>query len=126
LDALEATILRILVVDDNQMIRDGITTLLSAEPNWEVCGEAENGSEALQKTRQLHPDLILLDVSMPGINGLAVTRLLRHDFPRIKILVMSNHDLVQLLPSVVEAGGDGCVDKTRLVTGLLDSIKTIL
>jgi len=118
--------LRILVVDDNQMIRDGITTLLSAEPNWEVCGEAENGSEALQKTRQLHPDLILLDVSMPGINGLAVTRLLRHDFPRIKILVMSNHDLVQLLPSVVEAGGDGCVDKTRLVTGLLDSIRNIL
>ena len=58
--------LRILVADDNQMVRDAVIELLSSEPNWEVCGEAKDGSEALRKTRQLLPNLILIDVSMPG------------------------------------------------------------
>ena len=81
--------LRILVADDNQMVRDAVIELLSSEPNWEVCGEAKDGSEALRKTRQLLPDLILIDVSMPGVNGLEVTRLIRKEVPQIKILVMS-------------------------------------
>jgi DNA-binding NarL/FixJ family response regulator len=81
--------LRILVADDNQMVRDAVIELLSSEPNWEVCGEAKDGSEALRKTRQLLPNLILIDVSMPGVNGLEVTRLIRKEVPQIKILVMS-------------------------------------
>jgi DNA-binding NarL/FixJ family response regulator len=81
--------LPILVADDNQMVRDAVIELLSSEPNWEVCGEAKDGSEALRKTRQLLPNLILIDVSMPGVNGLEVTRLIRKEVPQIKILVMS-------------------------------------
>jgi CheY-like chemotaxis protein len=69
--------LRILVADDNKMVRQAVMELLSSEPNWQVCGEAKDGSEALQKTRELLPDLILVDVSMPGMNGFEATRLIR-------------------------------------------------
>jgi DNA-binding NarL/FixJ family response regulator len=107
------------------MVRHGVAGLLSSEPNWEICGEAKDGSEALWKTRQLLPDLLLLDVSMPGINGLEVTRLIRQEVPQTKTIVMSHHGPVQLLPSVVDAGGNGCVDKSRLGADLVASIKSI-
>jgi two-component system, NarL family, response regulator NreC len=117
--------MRILIADDNDAVRRGVVGLLSSETGWKVCGEAGDGSEALQKARELRPDLILLDISMPGMNGLEVARLLRQALPEAKILVVSQHDPVHLLPSVVEAGGDGCVDKSRLGTDLVASIKNI-
>jgi DNA-binding NarL/FixJ family response regulator len=117
--------LRILIADDNDMVRNGVVGLLSSEPNWEICGEAKDGPEALQKTRQLLPDLLLLDVSMPGMNGLEVTRLIRREVPQTIIIVMSHHDPVQLLPSVVDAGGNRCVDKSRLGIDLVASIKSV-
>jgi DNA-binding NarL/FixJ family response regulator len=115
--------LRILVADDNDMVRRGVVAILSADPDWNICGEARDGTEALQKARDLHPDLILLDVSMPGVNGLEVARRLRLEVPNAKILVMSQHDPVQLLPSVIEAGGDACLDKSSLATDLVASIR---
>jgi DNA-binding NarL/FixJ family response regulator len=117
--------LRILVADDSEVVRRGVVGLLSSEPTWEVCGEAKDGSEALLKAQQLRPDLILLDISMPGINGLEVARHLRKDVPQARILVMSQHDPIQLLPHVIEAGGYACVDKGRLATDLLVSIKSV-
>ena len=118
------TIMRILIADDNDVVRRGVVRLLS-ETGWNVCGEARDGSEALQKARELLPDLILLDFSMPGMNGLEAARLLRQELPEAKILMLSQHDPIQLLPSVVEAGGDACLDKSRLSTDLLASIKSI-
>ena len=118
-------ILRILIADDSEIVRRGVVRLLSAESNWHVCGEAKDGSEALLKSRELLPDLILLDISMPVINGLEVVRLLRHDALKAKILVMSQHDPIQLLPRVIAAGGDGCVDKSNLGTDLVANIKRI-
>jgi DNA-binding NarL/FixJ family response regulator len=117
--------MRIFIADDNDAVRRGVVRLLSSETGWEVCGEARDGSESLQKARELRPDLILLDVSMPGMNGLEVARLLRQELPGAKILVISQHDPIQLLPSVVEAGGNACVDKSRLGTDLVASIKNI-
>jgi DNA-binding NarL/FixJ family response regulator len=117
--------LRILIADDNDIVRRGVAGLLSSEPNWEICGEAKNGGEALLKTPELLPDLILLDVSMPDVNGLEVARLLRQDVPRLRILVMSQHDPIHLLPRVVAAGGDGCVDKNHLGRDLIASIKRV-
>ncbi len=117
--------MRILIADDNDIIRRGVIGILSSETNWEVCGEAKDGSETLRKAEELRPDLILLDISMPGINGLEVSRLLRQQVPGIKILVVSHHDPIQLLPRVIEAGGHGCVDKSSLGTDLLASIKSI-
>src|SRR5258706_1557126 len=116
--------MRILIADDNDVVRHGVVRLLS-ETGWNVCGEARDGAEALQKARELLPDLILLDVSMPGMNGLEAARLLRQELPEVKILVISQHDPIHLLPSVVEAGGNACVDKGRLGTDLVASIKGI-
>jgi DNA-binding NarL/FixJ family response regulator len=117
--------LRILIADDNEMVRRGVAGLLSSEPKWEVCGEAKDGSEALVKAQELLPDLILLDISMPGMNGLDEARLLRQDVPQAKILVMSQYDPIQLLPRVLALGGNGCMDKGRLGTDLVASIKRI-
>jgi two-component system response regulator NreC len=117
--------MRIFIADDNDAVRRGVVGLLSSETGWKVCGEARDGSEALQKARELRPDLILLDISMPGMNGLEVARLLRQALPEAKILVVSQHDPIHMLPSVVGAGGDGCVDKSRLGTDLVASIKNI-
>ena len=117
--------MRILIADDNDAVRRGVVGLLSSETGWKVCGEARDGSEALQKARELLPDLILLDVSMPGMNGLEVARLLRRELPEVKILVISQHDPMHLLPRVIEAGGNGCVDKSRLSTDLVASIKSV-
>jgi DNA-binding NarL/FixJ family response regulator len=117
--------MRILIADDSDLVRRGVGEILSSETNWEVCGEARDGSEALRKARELLPDLILLDISMPAINGLEVARLLRQEVPKVKILVISQHDPIQLLPRVIEAGGDACVDKDRLGTDLMANIKSI-
>ncbi len=117
--------MRILIADDSDIVRRGIVSLLSAETNWNVCGEARNGLETLQKAQELQPDLILLDVSLPDINGLEVARRLRLEVPKVKILVISQHDPVQLLPRVMEAGGDGCLDKSRLAADLVVTIEGI-
>jgi DNA-binding NarL/FixJ family response regulator len=118
--------MRILIVDDNEPVRRGVFHLLTSETNWQVCGEASDGEEAVQRARVLHPDLILLDISMPRLNGLEVARLLRREIPRAKILIMSQHDSVQLLPQAIQAGAQGCVDKGRLFSDLIPHIKRIM
>ena len=117
--------MRILIVDDNEMVRRGVTLLLSSRATWQVCGDAGNGKEALRKAMELRPDLILLDISMPGANGLEVARTLRHEMPEIKIVIMSHHDPIQLLPRALEAGAHACVDKDRLSTDLLPAIESL-
>jgi DNA-binding NarL/FixJ family response regulator len=117
--------MRILVADDSDIVRRGVIDILLEEDEWTVCGEAKNGSEALEKARELEPDLILLDVSMPDISGLEIARRLRLEVPKAKILVVSQHDPVQLLPLVLEAGGDGCLDKGCLGIDLLATIKRL-
>jgi two-component system response regulator NreC len=118
-------VMQILIVDDNEMVRRGVTRLLSFWPAWKVCGEASDGREALHKAKELRPDIILLDISMPGANGLDVARTLRHEMPKIKIVIMSQHDPIQVLPRALEAGADACVDKDSLDTDLLPTIESI-
>jgi DNA-binding NarL/FixJ family response regulator len=118
--------MRILIVDDNQMVRRGVTRLISFWPAWKVCGEASNGDEALVNAKELRPDLILLDISMPGSNGLEVAARLRQELPAAKIVIMSQHDQKQLLPRALEAGANGCVDKDSLSTDLLPVIESLV
>jgi DNA-binding NarL/FixJ family response regulator len=117
--------MRILIVDDNESIRRAVKAILISERGLEVCGEARNGLEATERARQLQPDLVLLDISMPGMNGLEVSRLIRKESVAVKILIMSQNDAAQFLPAATEAGADGCIDKSRMTNDLLREIKKI-
>jgi DNA-binding NarL/FixJ family response regulator len=117
--------MRILIADDNQLIRSGIAGLLSNESGCEICGEATNASETLQKAIDLRPDMVLLDVRMPGASGLDTARRLRQQIPGIKILIMSQHDPIRMSSHSLEAGADGFVDKGRIATDLLPTIRDI-
>jgi two-component system response regulator NreC len=117
--------LQILIADDNQMVRRGISLLLSQERDWSICGEASNAEEILRLAGELHPEIVLLDVSMPGMDGLGITRALKQRLPDTKILIISQHDPHHLRPFSIEAGAEGCVDKARLATDLLPAIRKI-
>ncbi|MGA2389505.1 MAG: response regulator transcription factor [Candidatus Sulfotelmatobacter sp.] len=118
--------IRILVVDDNEYVRRGVLNILASNKNLEVCGVAQDGQEAIQKARELAPDLVLLDISMPGMDGLEAARILRSEIPSARILIMSQHDPIQILQRVLDAGVQGCVDKGRLATDLLPCIENII
>jgi len=118
-------LMRILIVDDNGRVRRGVRAILTSDANCEVCGEAVDGADALGKARELQPDLILLDVSMPGPSGLETARLLRQELPNVKVAIMSQHDPKLLLPRAIEAGAQACVDKSRLDSDLLATILSI-
>jgi DNA-binding NarL/FixJ family response regulator len=117
--------MRILIADDSALVRRGVIRILTGEPDCEVCGEASSGSETLELCSKLRPDLVLLDVNMPGASGLETSRLLRQQLPDIRILIMSHHDPVQLLPGVLKAGADGCLDKASIATQLIDTIRNV-
>jgi len=116
---------RILIADDNERVRRGIKELLASETTWQICGEAKNGTEAVQKSLELRPNFVLMDISMPELNGLEAARLLRRDLPGVTILVMSQHDPMQLLPRAIEAGANACIDKSRIDVELLPTIKSV-
>lgn len=117
--------MRILIADDNEMVRSRVAGILSSVANWEVCAQAIDGNEAIQKAEQILPDLILLDISMPGLSGLETARLLQQKVPTAKILIMTQHDPVAFLPSALAAGAQACVEKSRLGTELLALIKNL-
>ena len=117
--------MRIFIADDNQLVRRGIAALLSTDNECEVCGEAPNATETIQKVVELRPDVILLDVSMPDMNGLEATRLLRQQVPESKILIISQNDASHLLPGSLEAGAVGCIDKARLATDLIPALRKL-
>ncbi len=117
--------MRILVADDNEPVRRGIVGILSHDPDLEICGEASDSCDVIQKAYELRPDVILLDVSMPGGNGLQVASILKKRLPDLKILIVSQHDPRQILTRSLEAGAAGCIDKSRLATDLLPAIRDL-
>jgi two-component system response regulator NreC len=115
--------MRILIADDSELLRRAIRGFLLSNKR-EVCGEAVDGEDALRKAKELLPDLVLLDISMPGQNGLDTASLLHQELPNVKIIVMSQHDLSRLEPFAKNAGAAVCVDKNRLVPDLLAALES--
>jgi DNA-binding NarL/FixJ family response regulator len=103
---------RVIVVDDHAVIRRGVQGILHAFPEWELCGEAENGQEAIRLAEALKPDMIIMDVSMPGLNGLEATRIIRNILPNTKILLLTLHSSTELVRSAFRAGARGYVLKS--------------
>jgi two-component system response regulator NreC len=120
------TFVQILIVDDNEMVRRGVKLLLSSWPGYAVCGEASNGKEAVAKAQQLQPNLILLDISMPGSNGFEIAVAIRRELPSAKIIILSQHDKERLLPQALAVGADACIDKNSLSAELLTTIHRVV
>ena len=117
--------MRILIADDHHMVRRGVGDLLSKEVGWEICGEATDAAQAIQKASELNPDLVLLDISLPDGSGLEAARRIRQEIPHVRILMMSHHDATQFVQSALESGADGCIDKARLALDLVAMIKSL-
>lgn len=116
--------MRVLVVDDHEVVRRGVRSLL-IQSNHDVCGEAVDGSDALEKARQLHPDVIVMDVSMPTLNGLEATRLIRKEVPGSEVLIMSQHDSPAMVREAFKAGARGYVVKSSMGKDLLVALDRV-
>lgn len=117
--------IRVLIVDDHTIVRDGITALLAIAGDIEVVGEAENGLEALKMVRELLPDVVLMDISMPVMDGLESTRRINKEFPRIKVLVLTQHDDKEYVFPVIEAGASGFISKVAASSELVAGIRAV-
>lgn len=117
--------IRILVCDDHTILRDGIRLLLDSQPDMQVIGEAGNGHEAVEKARTLKPDIILMDIAMPGLNGLEATKQIRHDNPHARVLVLTMYESDEYISRMLEAGVQGYVLKKAAGSDLVHAIYAI-
>ena len=117
--------LRILLADDHPLVRHGIRALLQAHKGLSVVGEAVDGNDAILKIQNLHPDIALVDVTMPGLDGLEVTRHLRANAPEVKVLILTMHESDQLVRRLLEAGSRGYVLKSDLAANLVKAVKLV-
>ncbi len=117
--------LRILIADDHARVRQGVRAILFSNPEWNVCGEAENGREAVEKVRKLKPDLIILDISMPILNGIDAARQIREISPEIKIIILTMHDSAQIDFAARQAGADTVVQKQMATSVLATAIVSL-
>jgi DNA-binding NarL/FixJ family response regulator len=116
--------LRILVADDHELVRRGMCALLQARPDWEVCGEASDGREAVEKAKQLKPDVVILDIGMPNLNGLAATRQLAQQ-GNYKIIVLTIDDSDQAIREALDAGARGFVLKSDAARDLVSAVEAL-
>jgi DNA-binding NarL/FixJ family response regulator len=117
---------RILIVDDHEIVRQGIRTILRARPQWEVCGEATNGREAIEQVRELHPDVIIMDITMPQMSGIEATReITKQNIPGA-VLIFTMHESSNLTETVRDAGARGFVLKSHAARDLLDAVEALI
>lgn len=117
---------RILIVDDHELSRAGIKTILSRAPGLEVCGEAADGNDAVEKFRDLRPDLVIMDALMPRANGIDAARKIRKLSPSAKILVVSMHDSASLVQLATVVGADAFLTKAQCGHYLNETVKFLL
>jgi len=117
---------RVLIVDDHAIIRRGVQGILRSHPEWELCGEAENGQEAVRLAQELRPEVIIMDVSMPGMNGVEATRVIKKQLPDAKVLLLTLHVSVDLVRSAFKAGARGYVLKSDAEQDLMRALLIVM
>jgi DNA-binding NarL/FixJ family response regulator len=117
--------LRILIADDHDIVRGGLRTLLSSQPGWVICAEASTGREAITKAEQHRPDIVIMDLAMPHLNGLEATRRIRKMLPKTEILILTLHYAEQLVRDAVEAGAHAYILKSDAERDLLIAVKAL-
>jgi len=117
--------IRILLADDHTIVRKGIRSLLDAEPSLEVVGEAESGREAVEKAELLRPDIVLMDHTMPLLNGLEALRQIKKQLPEIKVLILTMHTNEEYIFQFLQAGAEGYLVKQTAPTDLVEAIRAV-
>jgi two-component system response regulator NreC len=115
----------IIIADDHEVIRAGLRALLGAESDLQVVGEAANGEEAVHLAEQLTPDIALLDISMPGLNGIEATRKIHEAFPSTRVLILTVHEEKELLQEALRNGASGYVLKQAVKSELINAIHAV-
>lgn len=117
---------RILLADDHEIVRHGLRRLLESQAGWEICGEAASGPEAVEKVRQVKPDIVILDYSMPGLNGAEAARQILALAPQTEVLILTMHDSEQLLREVLGLGVRGYVLKSDAMSEMVAAVNALL
>jgi len=117
--------IRILLADDHEVVRRGLIALLATRPDWQVCGEAQNGREAVALAVKLKPNLAILDLSMPELNGVEATRQIRKEVPETEVLVFSMYETEEFVRDLLAAGARGYVLKSDVAAQLLTAVETV-
>ena len=117
--------IRVLIADDHPVVRRGIKALLSGSPACEVVDEAEDGLDALNKAERLKPNVVVLDISMPRMDGLEACRRIRKSLPESEVLIVTQHDSAQMMSEALDAGARGYVVKANSVRDLLPAIEAV-
>ena len=118
--------LRILIVDDHETVRRGVRALLSSRQDWVVCGEAGDGFEAVEKAKSLRPDVVLMDISMPRMDGVEATRIIRREVPESKIIIVSQNDPIVASSQAAEIDAGGYVNKADLARDLVPAVESLV
>jgi DNA-binding NarL/FixJ family response regulator len=117
--------LRVLIADDHALMRRGVKAMLESHADWEICGEAKTGREAVTKTEQLKPDIVILDISMPDLNGMEAAKRIRKESPGTEILMLSMHYSDQLIREIVDGGVRGYILKSDADRDLIIAVETL-
>jgi two-component system response regulator NreC len=115
--------IKVLLADDHAILREGLRAVLDAQPGIAVVGEAEDGRQAIDLVEKLQPDVVVMDIAMPNLNGAEATRQIRRRFPRVRVVILTMHENHQYLVQIVNAGATGCVLKRAAGTELVTAVR---